>query len=176
MTTLCKTTNDYNLYNLKIIDLPHGYKKIDSKQPKELDHIDNDKYIEIVKIINKGISKFYKTQWDIYHNAIIYITLQVIISIYLSYLYLTNQEQNVIYLTIVIVIAMSNFLLNDMCKMKLSMAVNSITCRINRNIRKYSEKNNVQWKFEIIVINNAKQIYLKYYIYRKDYDYPNLLE
>ena len=176
MATLCKTTDDYNLYRLKMIDLPHGYKKIDSKRPKELDHIDNDKYIEIVKIINKGISKFYKTQWDIYYNAIIYITLQVIISIYLLYLYLTNQEQNVIYLIIVIVIAMSNFLLNDVCEMKLSMAVDLIIYRINRNIRKYSEKNNVQWKFEIVVINDIKQIYLKYYIHRKDYDPPDPLE
>ena len=71
---------------------------------------------------------------------------------------------------------MSNFLLNDVCEMKLSMAVDLIIYRINRNIRKYSEKNNVQWKFEIVVINDIKQIYLKYYINRKDYDPHDPLE
>ncbi len=176
MATLCKSTDDYNLYKFKMINLPNKYTKVDHEQPKALDHIDSEKYNEIINIINKDIHMFYRINWDIYYNALIYIIYQVIICLYGAYMYFVKQERDYVYIIFAMVLLLSNILLSDICSIKISMRIKPVIYNINRNIRKYSEKNKVGWKFEILLKDTIDQVYLKYYIYRQEYDPPDPLE
>jgi len=175
MAFLCGKTDKYNLYKLKIVDLPNGEKKICTKQPEELDHIEKEKYHEIIKIINEGIQNFYQISYEICCNAFIYIVFQVIVCMYVAYMYFTKKDYSINYLIFAIVLLSSNILLPEICAIKLSTMIQPIINRINRNIEKYSKKNDVPWKFEILLGNTIDQIYLKYYIYRQEYDPPDPL-
>ena len=175
MAKLYQTTDEYHIYKLQIHDHAHGYKKADLEQPKGLDHIDENKYKEIIEIINKDLYRFYDAEIHIYYNAVIYIAIQVLICMFCTYKYLVEEDNGNGYILLAVVILLSNIWLEDVCTVKLLHMKDQIIHRINRNIKKYSEKNGVQWKFEIVILDDTRQVYLKYYIYRQVYDPPDPL-
>lgn len=170
MTELYKTTDEYHLYKLKMNDHAHDYRKADTEQPKGLDHIKNSKYQDIIEIINNDAYRYYDAEINVYYNTIVYLIIQFILCMYCSYKYFMMQESNNSYLIGVIVMLLSNFYLHDICEAKLAYMMKPITYRINRNIEKYSKKNDVQWRLEVVLLDDTRQLYLKYYIYRQVYD------
>lgn len=173
MTAKCRKDQDFVLFKLDMINRKNGYKYVSDQQPIEISHVDNNKFSDVINIINNDMYRFTDVEWHVYYHMATYVLLQIVIYSVMVYKYFVYQNISHINIILASLLMMTNIWINDLYMQNLKFETKLIIDKINHNIERYRKKNDFQWRFEIFNKNNVHQLYLKYYIYRCDHEYDD---